>query len=270
MRLRAFATFIAVGSLAACMPSPAPSSLPGLRATIPDEHLPPYVRHPFEPFAAATVIAIALREWRAFGSLVYDAPPGQEPPRGLRPDKQPGLWQRVADFWWSSQDYNAKEGGWSSVYNESGTPYSADAPAWSAAFISYVFRTSGAGDRFPYSPLHADYINAAARGEGALQAERPESYRPVPGDLICLGRLSARNMRFDDLPTGRFFGHCDIVVEAVPGQLTVIGGNVEGSVTEKHVPTTPEGTLSSPGGVVDSRYPWFVVLHVRYDGAPPA
>ena len=56
--------------------------------------------------------------------------------------------------------------------------------AWSAAFISYVMRMAGAGHRFPYSPTHADYINAARRhglGEApglAITAERMESYAP--------------------------------------------------------------------------------------------
>ena len=246
------------------LPLPTSNVQPNMLA---DEHLPPYVRRSFEPFTRMNAIAIAQREWRAFGSGVNDDPPGLDPSRDVRPDKQPGLWQRVADYWWLSQDFGAKEGEWSSAYNENGTAYSGSAPAWSAAFISYVMRTAGAGTRFPYTPLHADYINAAARGEGVLRAERPESYPPQPGDLICLGRLTARTMRFDDLPAPRFFGHCDIVVDAVPGQVSVIGGNVVGSVTMKHVPTTAQGTLAGPGGVpVDARYPWFVVLHVRYDG----
>ena len=242
---------------------PAAMSFP---RTMADDHLPPYVRRPFEVFSRANVVGIALREWRAFGSLVNDDPPGEDPPRSIRPDKQPGLWQRVADYWWSSQDQGAPEGEWSSLYNQNGTVYGGNAPAWSAAFISYVMRTAGAGNRFPYTPLHADYINAAARNEGILHAEPPGTYPPAPGDLICLGRLNARKLQFEDLPAPRFFGHCDVVVDAVPGQLSVVGGNVVGSVTMKHVPTTPQGMLAGPGGIVDTRYPWFVVLRVQYDG----
>jgi hypothetical protein len=252
--------------LAACA-APRPAVVtPPQAAVPPDEHLPPYVRNQFEPFSRTNAIAIAQREWRAFGSLVDDAPPGGGLPKSLRPDDQPGLWQRVADYWWFSQDFGAPQGQWSSRYNENGTPYSSTAPAWSAAFISYIMRTSGAGSRFPYTPLHADYINAAARNEGVLHAERPETYAPQPGDLICLGRGSAHDMRYNELPTTRFFGHCDIVTEAVPGQLTVIGGNVAAAVTVKHVPTTPSGMLATPDGqIVDTRYPWFVVLRIAYD-----
>jgi hypothetical protein len=99
----------------------------------------------------------------------------------------------------------------------------------------------------------------------AITAERPESYAPQRGDLICLSR-TRQPIRFDDLPTGRFPGHCDIVVEPRQGLLDVIGGNVDNSVSMKHIPVTPEGRLAgSDGAVVDPDYPWFVVLRVAYD-----
>lgn len=261
--------FAVVLSLAACTRPPVPGPVTGGSSAgmLADQQLPPYARLQFEPLSAANTVAIAEREWRGFGSVVDDAPPGPDMPASQRPDKQAGLWQRVADYWWFSQDSGSREGNWGSRYNENGTPISGTPPAWSAAFISYVMRAAGAGPGFPYSPLHADYINAAARNEGVLRAERPETYAPQPGDLICLGRLSARKMRFDELPSGRFLAHCDLVVSAVPGQLTVIGGNVSAGVTMKHVPTTPEGMLAdSTGQVVDGRYPWFVVLRVLYGG----
>ena len=46
--------------------------------------------------------------------------------------------------------------------------------AWSAAFISYVMRIDGAGDRFPYAPNHSTYINAAASG-AAIRSRSPVS-----------------------------------------------------------------------------------------------
>ena len=58
---------------------------------------------------------------------------------------------------------------------------------------------------------------------------------------------------------------------AVPGQITVVGGNVDDAVTMKHVPVTPDGKLARPDGtVVDTRYGWFVVLRVRDDSAAAA
>ena len=250
---------VCLALLAGCAPqrqaAPAPAPPPAA-----DAHLPPYARLGFEAFSRMTVVAIAEREWRAFGSVVDDDPPTAAP-RGPRPDQQPGLWQRVADYWWSSQDFGAPAGAWSSRYDEAGSPYQTQAPAWSAAFVSYVMRAAGAGQGFPYSPLHADYINAAARNEGFLHAERVDLYAPQPGDLVCAGRGEARGMRFEDLPATRFFGHCDIVVKAEAGVLEVIGGNVFGGVTKKHVPTTDQGRLATETGrVMDPRFPWFVVL----------
>ncbi len=252
--------------LAGCAtrPAPAPAVLQG--GIAPDQHIPDYAKRRFEPFGRANAIAIALREWRAFGSVVNDDPPSAPFSRAFRPDLQPGLWQRVGDYWWFGMDAAAREGGWTSRYNEYGTPYANDSPAWSAAFISYVMRAAGAATGFPYTPLHADYINAAARNEGVLRAERPSTYAVRPGDLLCFGRSGAQGLTFDDLPTTRFFGHCDIVVRAVPGQVDVIGGNVVGGVTLKHVPTTQAGTLATPDGrVLDGRFPWFVVLRVLYE-----
>jgi hypothetical protein len=255
--------------LAACGTARAPVTPPlAMSGFAPDAHVPDYVKRNFEPFSRSNAVAIALREWRAFGMPVNDDPPDLAPlPKELRPDQQPGLWQRVGDYWWLSMDAGARESGWTSRYNDSGTPYVADAPAWSAAFISYVMRMAGAGPSFPYSPLHADYINAAARGEGVLRAQRLSTYAPQLGDLICYGRgARARALTFDDLPAPRFFGHCDIVTGITPGQLQVIGGNVAGGVTLKHIPVTPTGMLATPDGLVlDPRYPWFTAIQVRYD-----
>ncbi len=268
MVLRALPLLLLV---AACAARPVPPASVAASVVAPDQHVPDFAKRPFEPFSRANAIGIALREWRAFGSVVDDDPPDSHPlPRSLRPDKQPGLWQRVGEYWWLGQDAGSRESGWTSKYDEFGQVYEGDASAWSAAFVSYVMRSAGVRDRFTYSPMHADYINAAAQGTaqgtGALRAERPEAYAPQPGDLICVSRGRRRAMRFEDLAGTRFFGHCDLVAAVQPGQLSVVGGNVDGGVTMKHVPTTVPGMLSNGDGqVVDSRYDWFVVVRVLYD-----
>src|SRR5262249_39681014 len=147
--------------------------------------------------------------------------------------------------------------------------------AWSAAFVSYVMRIAGAGARFPYSASHSDYINLAKQmklgqtSNWVVVAENPQDYAPRPGDLICLGRGNAKDLRYDDLPAGHFPGHCDIVVDAsVPGQISVVGGNVDDAVTMKQVPVTADGKLvTADGQVLDTRYPWMVVLRLAV-GAP--
>ncbi|MBV8092236.1 MAG: DUF2272 domain-containing protein [Acetobacteraceae bacterium] len=264
--------FVAVCLLAGCAASrPAPPSAGGPA----DIHVPPFAKRPYEPFSRASVVAVAAREWRLFDRPVDDDPPGARP-RSLpeeKPERFPGLWQRVGEYWWLGMNNGTEESAWTGKHDASGYEFPAGddgSYAWSAAFVSYVFRIAGAGPRFPYSWRHADYINVAKQmalhqtSGWLVTAERPEAYAPLPGDLICLGRGPGNGLRYDDLPTAYPFpGHCDIVITAAPGQLAVIGGNVDDAVTLKHVPTTPDGKLATPDGtVVDGRYPWMVVLRV--------
>jgi hypothetical protein len=249
----------------------------------PDAHVPPFARVPYEPISRESVVAIALREWRLFGQPVDDDPPGTRPPPApeQKPEREPGLWQRVGEYWWLGLNAGAPEAAWTGKHDATGAvfPASDDGDfAWSAAFVSYVMRIAGAGPRFPYSPDHAHYIDIAKQmATGAtsgwlVTAERPEAYAPIPGDLICIGRRSAAALRYDDLPAGHFPGHCDIVVDtSTPRQIAVIGGNVDDAVTMKHVPVTADGKLATPDGVVlDTRYPWMVVLRLLIGASPAA
>ncbi len=237
-----------------------------------DAHVPDFARLPYEGFLREDAIAIALREWRLFGDRVDDDPPGTHPPPlpEDKPERMPGLWERVGEYWWLSQDAGTRYSLWTGKHDEYGQAFPAGTDgnyAWSAAFISYIMRIDGAGPKFPYAISHSVYINAAREGGYAITARRPEEYAAVPGDLICEARGRAGALTFDDLPTVENFpGHCDIVVAAVPGQLTVVGGNVDDAVTMKHVPTTQDGKLATPDGtILDGRYPWFVVIQVNYD-----
>ena len=283
MIFRPLVPLLAVFGLAACA-----TSHPPVAATTPTPaapellsagtgQVPPFSRLHYAPFARADAVAIAKREWRLWGTPVDDDPPGTRPPPGdNKPERYPGLWERVGEYWWESQDASSVTAYWTGKHDANGTVFPASQDGhypWSAAFISYIMRIAGAGDRFPYAPAHAEYINAAKAqadaGGGSLvvTAERPDRYAPQAGDLICLGRGGSHALTYDDLPTSSFPGHCDFVIEAAPGQLSVVGGNVDDSVTEKHIPTTPDGLLTDPatGVVVDTRYPWFVVLRVSYD-----
>ena len=129
-------------------------------------HSPPFARMPYERFTRTDAVAIAEQEWRLFGERVDD-----DPPRGdveLAPqdhlERSPGLWERIGEYWWLGQDADRRESAWTGMHNENGDEFEArryDDFAWSAAFISYVMRTAGAGARFPYSPSHSVYINVA-------------------------------------------------------------------------------------------------------------
>ena len=269
------ALLAALALLSACAPPRAPP--------VPlDAHVPPFARVPYEPLSSDAVVAVALREWRLFGSPVDDNPPGSYRPATPedKPERQQGLWQRVGEYWWLALNAGAPDAAVTGKHDANGVVFPASEDgyyAWSAAFVSYVMRIAGAGAHFPYSASHSDYIDIAKQMKlgqtsgWSIVAERPEDYAPRPGDLICLGRGEARNLRYDDLPAGHFPGHCDVVVDSsVSGQISVVGGNVDDAVTMKHVPVTPDGRLATPDGqVVDARYPWMVVLRLAV-GVPVA
>jgi hypothetical protein len=236
---------------------------------------PPLATVPYQRFSRAAVVAVALREWKLFGSQVND----DDHLNWDKPERNEGLWQRVGEYWYVGMNPGAPEARWTGKHDEFGREFAPEDDgkyAWSAAFVSYVMRIAAAGDRFPYSADHAVYINTAKRmtlgtAQGWLvTAERPDLYAPVPGDLICHGRDQAAALRYDNLPTAELFpSHCDIVVETPGnGKISVIGGNVQDSVTLRHIPVTADGKLARPDGVVlDPLRPWMVVLRVHEPAA---
>lgn len=278
--MRRLACLLAAAALAGCANHPGANTRRASdlarAADAAGENVPPFARAAYAPFSRADAVAIALREWRLWGMPVDDDPPDSRPAPTLeqKPERAPGLWQRVGEYWWTGQDASNPDASWTGKHDQNGLEFTNDGNyAWSAAFISYIMRIAGAGGRFPYSPTHSDYINAArdvslARsGVYAISAEALDVYAPRLGDLICLGRGSSQALTYADLPTRRAFpSHCDIVVGVAPGQLSVIGGNVDDSVTMKHVPVTADGHLSPPGGPpLDTRFSWLTVLRVHYD-----
>ena len=255
---------------AACAGRPPSPAVRIAAAVAGTSRAPPFAQSGFAPFSRVDAVAIALREWRLFGGVVDDDPPGSRPEMSpeAKPERMPGLWQRVGEYWWLGQDADRAEAGWTGRHDERGGAYDAERDAdfaWSAAFISYVMRIAGAAGRFPYAAAHHIYIDVARVGGAALTAERLDGYAPVAGDLICLSRTK-RPLRFDDLPAGPFPSHCDIVVGRDAAGLSVIGGNVADAVALKHVPVAADGRMTDPtGAVLDSRYPWFVALRVLYE-----
>jgi hypothetical protein len=221
-------------------------------------------------------VAIAMTEWRGWGSVVDDEADDNQPAApAAKPERQPGLWQRVGEYWWQGMNPGDFTQAWTGKHDANGAVFPAGDDedfAWSAAFISYVMRIAGAGARFPFAPAHATYINLAremslGRTNGlVVWAEAPDAVAPDLGDLICFGRHAAARLRFADLPAPPFPAHCDIVVGREPGRLAVIGGNVDDSVTLSHVPVTEDGRLAPPGGApLDALHPWMVVVRVLYD-----
>jgi len=125
---------------------------------------------------------------------------------------------------------------------------------WSAVFISYLMKVSGAVEYFKYAANHSVYIRWAVQNrlnnEGKFRAYTITEYAPVPGDLVCFARQSG----IDYYTTYSYASHCDLVVETAPGLVRVIGGNFANSVTLRSINT------DSRGYIKDSREPYFAII----------
>jgi subtilisin family serine protease len=141
--------------------------------------------------------------------------------------------------------------------------------AWSAAFISWVMRRAGAGRHFQYASGHTVYCAAAKRNRVRNERQNPfwlyrvTEYAPQPGDLVCTGRQDS-GVTFDNVDDGQFrASHCDVVVEAAPGRLTVVGGNVGDTVGRKLIRVDAAGRVLTDGG----QRQYYAVLRLRTDPA---
>ncbi|MFY1048423.1 DUF2272 domain-containing protein [Chryseobacterium sp. GP-SGM7] len=154
-----------------------------------------------------------------------------------------GYWQRVGRYW----DFG--------VNNKKLTGKNTDY-AWSAAFISYIMKKAGLQNHFLYSDAHCDYINKAIKAKQQNDAEfafwghKISDYKPKVGDLVCYSRQSG--VDYDNRPNW-YRSHSDIVVEVNANEIIVIGGNVDDSVSKKHLQITD-------GKLTDQRFQWFAVL----------
>jgi hypothetical protein len=149
-------------------------------------------------------------------------------------------------------------------------------PPWSAAFVSFVLRGAGVDRReFPPNAAHGAYVDALVRDAERFPAlapfvpREPGLYAPRPGDLACADRgpdpIAHWRQRAAD--NGRFRPmHCDIVVEAGPGSVLAVGGNLGDAVVRTRFPADGSGYLlpPPPGGPV-----WFAVFENRLGRLPP-
>lgn len=230
-------------------------------------HAPPFANLPYEPFSRTAAVAIATDEWRLWGNRVGEAADYQQTETSMG-ERQPGLWQRIGEYWWEGMNAGPPEARWTGKHDAQGHVFPIPVNgqyAWSAAFISYIMRISGAGPAFPYAADHATYINYAARAalgqvvHPLLIAENPENYAPRLGDLACFARGSSRNLTFAALPTAQAFpAHCGIITGGKPGEADIIGGNVDDAVVLEHLNADAQGRLAN------NTENWFVILRVLY------
>jgi len=115
--------------------------------------------------------------------------------------------------------------------------------AWSAAFISYLMRIAGAGDKFKYSARHSEYIQDAKQNRKnnikTFQAFRKNEQPVKVGDLICYPRQDG--ITYDT--NGNYKAHCDLVTEIKPGTAIAIGGNVSDTVKNSSYKLDPENKV---------------------------
>lgn len=220
--------------LAACVTKPAIETITG--KPIPESDV------------KATILALTRGEWEAFGKQRITWEDGVEviKPVGLWEDDRAGS-KRVAEYW--------------RVLDPDSTLTGFDCTEpWSAAFVSWVMIRSGVDpEQFTRSAAHRDYLRTivdhADDPDFKFRPHAPADYVPKPGDLICRGRGSTRDITdFHALPADAAL-HCDIVVSNTGGKLESIGGNVRQSVSLSERDVDAAGKLGAP---------WLVVIENRY------
>jgi hypothetical protein len=173
---------------------------------------------------------------------------------GAIKETDPAVRQALQDYWktGTGNDYSDAQLGDPNFQN--------DHP-WSAAFISWVMRTAGAGNAFKYSSAHSTYTRWAKdnrlSNNNPFRAYRTTELAPQVGDLVCKRRAGS-GATYDNIRPG-MKTHCDIVTDVQPGRLVTIGGNVRNSVSQTAPRTDARGFLSDPN--------YFAVI--RIDGAQP-
>lgn len=186
------------------------------------------------------VSSLAQKEWRGWGSPTINIDGSIESKGGFEANR--GFSDRIAEYWRVGTGQSFK-----------GTDRDV---AWSSAFISYLMKMAGAGEKFSYSPSHSTYITDSIenRKQGKFKDNfvgyKVNEISPDVGDLVCYSRQSG--VGYDT--KSPYKSHCDIVVSKKQNQIEVIGGNVNNSVTKKILRTDDKGRL------IDNKYNWFSVI----------
>jgi hypothetical protein len=197
------------------------------------------------PYVTALIEA-ANKEWIFFGYSRYTL---QSKSSISGVESAPPYTQRITDYW--------------AVVGHPHWDGKTSKP-WSAAFISWCFKSAGNAHAFPGSAQHSVYIDAIRRNRApGLVLVEPSRASLKVGDLIWMSRKSQETPNppksYQDavtrLQAGEMFSsHVDIVVETRPGEIDSIGGNVQDSITKSTWRT------NAAGNIVDLRRTWIGVV----------
>tara|TARA_R110000744_G_scaffold213660_2_gene332530 strand:- start:5316 stop:5960 length:645 start_codon:yes stop_codon:yes gene_type:complete len=118
--------------------------------------------------------------------------------------------------------------------------------AWSAAFISWIMKVSGAKN-FPAHQTHAHYVRATMdntlKDKGEFKAYSLEDEKPAASDIVCKRRGNS-TATFGNVPVGDTL-HCDIVTDVFDGYIEVVGGNANNRVEKSKLTIDKKGFLNA-------------------------
>ncbi|MGZ8186395.1 MAG: DUF2272 domain-containing protein [Methylobacter sp.] len=200
------------------------------------------------------MLYLARQEWELFGrpEVNYDIDPPElsypvEATQGR--ETLPPFFSRVFMYWYTATDLPI-------------IGYEGEIRPWSGAFIVWLARSAGVPESdLPSTVLHWDYIQHVleAGAKGRFVSHAINTYAPNPGDIICAPRGDAFIQsihNYNDLRRGAY--HCDFVVAQRPGELDVIGGNVQDAVSLAHI------KLDGGGKVLPTKTrPWSLAIEQR-------
>lgn len=191
------------------------------------------------------ILDLLEHEWSFFGKQTENAA-GALTHAGHK-ENQEGFFERVGKYWHEALG--------ETLDGRDDTP-------WSAAFVSWIMKKAGAGNRFHYSAVHATYLSRAISDRlnhnpaSFFLGFRLHEHTPQLGDLI--GRARQPRIDYDHQAGGQYLSHSDIVFAKRHDEIDVIGGNVSNSVTKRTLKLDAHGHLTSTSGyfvVVQNKLP---------------
>lgn len=145
------------------------------------------------------------------------------------------------------QDYWARGANLDYSISEIENPEWQNTHPWSAAFISWVMKVSGAGREFLYSSRHADYVRDSIQQKQLESKAKFKGYRltekkPEVTDIVCKRRLNSQ-ATYDNVPVNSTL-HCDIVTKVNKKDIEVVGGNIYNKVNKANLTLDDKGYLN--------------------------